>query len=417
VTQANTSNWLTNGRLSDGSIVDIEVVDGAIASVMPGSPERRGTDLDGWLVVPSLGEPHAHLDKALTAERVPNPAGDLMGAIHAWVAAEQRGEFGLDEMTARATLAVRKLVANGVTNIRTHVNVGESDATHVHLRAVMAARAATRHLADIQIVALMHSPLAGSDGAGNRRALREALQLGADLVGGCPHLEDDGDGMIREAMAAALEAGVGMDLHVDETLDPKMLTLRDLARRVSEIGFPHPVTASHCVSLSVQPVDLQRRIASEVAAAGIGVVPLPPTNLFLQGREQPSSMPRGIAPIDVLRSAGVEVALGGDNVQDPFNPVGRSDPFETAALAVMASHQLPGDAFHLVSNGVRKVLGLGAVELTLGRPANPMPADFLVVNAASVREAIADAPADRRVFKGGVEVAVTTTTRRFNDRS
>ena len=208
-----------------------------------------------------------------------------------------------------------------------------------------------------------------------------------------------------------------MDLHVDETLDPKMLTLRDLARRVSETGFPYSVTASHCVSLSVQSADVQRRIAYEVAAAGIGVVPLPPTNLFLQGREQPSSMPRGIAPIDVLRSAGVEVALGGDNVQDPFNPVGRSDPFETAALAVMASHQLPGDAFHLVSNGVRKVLGLGAVELTLGRPANPMSADFLVVNAASVREAIADAPSDRRVFKGGLEVAVTTTTRRFNDRS
>ncbi|NDE80887.1 MAG: hydrolase, partial [Actinobacteria bacterium] len=264
MTQANTSRWLTNGRLANGSTVDIEVVDGAIASVMPGSPERRGMDLDGWLVLPSLGEPHAHLDKALTAERVPNPAGDLMGAIHAWVAAERRGEFGLDEMTARATMAVRKLVANGVTNIRTHVNVGESDATHVHLRAVMAAREATRHLADIQIVALMHSPLAGSDGAGNRRALREALQIGADLVGGCPHLEDDGEGMIREAMAAALEAGVGMDLHVDETLDPKMLTLRDLARRVSETGFPYSVTASHCVSLSVQSVDLQRRIANEV---------------------------------------------------------------------------------------------------------------------------------------------------------
>ncbi|MFZ9443626.1 MAG: hypothetical protein ACO276_06820, partial [Ilumatobacteraceae bacterium] len=111
MTQANTSNWLTNGRLSDGSIVDIEVVDGSIASVTTSSPDHRGSNLDGWLVVPSLGEPHAHLDKALTAERVPNPAGDLMGAIHAWVAAEQRGEFGLDEMTARATMAVRKLVA------------------------------------------------------------------------------------------------------------------------------------------------------------------------------------------------------------------------------------------------------------------------------------------------------------------
>lgn len=415
MSQEKSSTWLTNGRLVEGARVDIEVIDGVIASVEPHDPKapgRVGVGLDGWLVLPALGEPHAHLDKALTAERVPNPAGDLLGAIDAWVEAAKRGEFGLEEMTARAITAIRKLVANGVTVIRTHVNVGESDPTNMHLRAVKAARDSTRQLADVQIVALMHSPLAGVDGAGNRRALRAALNEGADLVGGCPHLESDGAGMIREALAAARDAGVGLDLHVDETLDPRMLTLRDLARQVSDSGFPHPVTASHCVSLSVQPLDVQKLIAKEVAAAGIGVVPLPPTNLFLQGRDQPASMPRGIAPIDVLRTAGVSVAIGGDNVQDPFNPVGRSDPLETAALAVMASHQLPGPAYHLVSNGVREIMGVAPVEVSPGHRA-----DLLVVNAASIREAIADAPADRRVFKAGVEVAVTTTTRRFIDHS
>ena len=406
------SLWLRRGRLRDGSLVDIRVVDGRVAAVEPVSNDRVGSSLDGWLVLPALGEPHAHLDKALTAERVPNPSGDLMGAIGAWVAAEERGEFGLEEMTARAIAAIRKLVANGVTTIRTHVNVGESDPQHVHLRAVRAARDATRHLADVQIVALMHSPLAGAHGAGNRRALREALSMGVDLVGGCPHLESDGAGMIREALSAANEAGVGMDLHVDETLDPNMLTLVELARRVAETGFSRPVTASHCVSLSVQPIEAQHEIARMVSDAGIAVVPLPPTNLFLQGREQPRSMPRGIAPIDVLRESGVSVALGGDNVQDPFNPVGRSDPLETASLAVMAAHQLPDAAYDLVSNGVRRVLGHDAVDTVVGAPA-----DFLVIDAASVREAIADAPLDRRVFKGGREVVVTTTTRRFHDDS
>jgi cytosine deaminase len=404
------SQWLRRGRLRDGSLVDVRVLAGRVTSVEPASNERVGASLDGWLVLPALGEPHAHLDKALTAERVPNPTGDLMGAIEAWVAAEERGEFGVEEMTVRATVAIRKLVANGVTVIRTHVNVGESDADHTHLRAVLAARDATLHLADVQIVALMHSPLAGTAGAGNRRALREALSMGVDLVGGCPHLEADGAGMIREALAAAREAGVGLDLHVDETLDPDMLTLVDLARQVSGSGFSRPVTASHCVSLSVQPIETQREIARMVRDAGIAIVPLPPTNLFLQGREQQRSMPRGIAPIDVLRESGVPVALGGDNVQDPFNPVGRSDPLETASLAVMAAHQLPDAAYDLVSNDVRRVLGHDAADVVVGAPA-----DFLVIDAASVRAAIADAPLDRRVFKGGREVVVTTTTRRFHD--
>jgi len=404
------SHWLRRGRLRDGSLVDFEITGGLVSKVEPASAPGIGTSLDGWLVLPALGEPHAHLDKALTAERVPNPAGDLMGAIEAWVAAEERVEFGVEEMTARAVAAIRKLVANGVTLIRTHVNVGESDGDHAHLRAVRAAREATRHLADVQIVALMHSPMAGTEGAGNRRALREALAIGVDLVGGCPHLEADGAGMIREALAAAGEAGVGLELHVDETLDVDMLTLPELARQVSTSGFAHRVTASHCVSLSVQSVAAQREIARAVSDSGIAVVPLPATNLFLQGRDAPSAMPRGIAPIDLLRESGVSVALGGDNVQDPFNPVGRSDPLETAALAVMAAHQLPDAAFDLVSNGVRRVLDRPEVDVIVGAPA-----DFLLIDAASTREAIADAPSDRRVFRAGREVVVTTSTRRFHD--
>ena len=40
--------------------------------------------MDG-LLLPSMGEPHAHLDKALTADLVPNPGGDLRGAIDSWI--------------------------------------------------------------------------------------------------------------------------------------------------------------------------------------------------------------------------------------------------------------------------------------------------------------------------------------------
>ena len=70
---------------------------------------------------------------------------------------------------------------------------------------------------------------------------------------------------------------------------------------------------------------------------------LPQTNLFLQGRDHPVAMPRGLTAIAALREAGALVAAGADNVQDPFNLVGRSDPLETAALLVMAGHELPHD--------------------------------------------------------------------------
>ena len=81
---------LRNARRSDGSTVDLEITDGHISAVSPcgASPATRvpAEDLAGWLVLPSLAEPHAHLDKACSAETVGNPSGDLDGAIAAWSA-------------------------------------------------------------------------------------------------------------------------------------------------------------------------------------------------------------------------------------------------------------------------------------------------------------------------------------------
>lgn len=407
-----TRRVLRNGRDRSGRPVAIAVDEtGRIVDVGSSVSAVDGdevVDLEGWLLLPSFVEPHAHLDKALTADKVPNPRGDLMGAIEAWIDASNRGVFGLDEMTERAVGALERLLVSGVTHVRTHVNVGDGDPDFVHLRAVQAAAAEMSGLVDVQLVALMHSPLAGPEGAVNRRMLARALELGAHLVGGCPHLEADGPGMIDVAIDAALEAGVGLDLHVDETLDPSMRTLVDLARLVRDRGVDEPVTASHCVSLSMQSRADQESIARSVAAARIGIVPLPQTNLFLQGWDHPTAMPRGIAPIDVLRDHGVVVAAGSDNVQDPFNPMGRSDPLETASLLVMAAHQRPDDALAMVSDRARSVLGVSPVELRVGSIA-----DLVAIDAVSVREAIAEAPADRRVFRSGREVAVTRTSRRI----
>lgn len=403
---------LRDGRDRTGRPVDIAVDDdGVIVEVGPRlvvNVDDDVVDLDGWLLMPSLVEPHAHLDKALTADKVPNPRGDLMGAIDAWVDAATRGVFGLEEMTERAIAALERLVVSGVTHVRTHVNVGEGDPDFVHLRAVQDAIDDMRDVVRVQTVALMHSPLAGSAGATNRRYLAQALAMGADLVGGCPHLEDDGAGMIDVALDAAADAGVGLDLHVDETLDPSMRTLESLARSVMERGVTEPVSASHCVSLSMQDPADQERIARAVAAAGLSIVSLPQTNLFLQGWAHPVATPRGITPIGVLRRHGVLVAAGGDNVQDPFNPMGRSDPLETAALLVMAAHQRPDDALDMVGNEARRVLGLRPVDLVPGSPA-----DLVAIDAASPRAAVAEAPAARRVFLGGREVAVTSTSRRI----
>ncbi len=354
-----------------------------------------------------MAEPHAHLDKALLGDSVPNLTGDLMGAVDAMIAAAGRGHFHFDDTVTRASAALERMLVNGVTVVRSHADVWEGVGSE-NVRAIDTARRAFAGLIDVQIVSLMGGPLTGAAGAGNRAALRLALEHGIDLVGGCPALDPDPVGHIRVLLEAATEAGLPIDFHIDETLDPNMLTLRELARQIHETGFPYGVTASHCVSLAVQSHADQARIAKEVSAAGIAVVALPHTNLFLQGRDHPVGMPRAITPINILREAGVVVVAGADNVQDPFNPMGRCDPLETAALLAMASHQMPGTAFQMVSNDVRSVLGLERVHMNPGDPA-----DFIAVDATSVRSAVADAPG-RRTYRAGRLVAESTWTSRIH---
>ncbi len=397
---------LHNARLEDGRLVNLHINDGYIETITelqkPASPPEGGTDLNGWLVIPSMAEPHAHLDKALTAESVPNPAGDLSGAIEAWISATARGEITYEDTVYRAVEAMRLLVSKGVTAVRTHVNVVSGSRA---LEAVREARNLVQGLIDVQIVALTINPMTGPEGKDNRKALDKAIEIGVDLIGGCPHLDPNPAVLIKDALDLAEDAGIGIDLHVDEMLDDSVLTLHDLAKQVIDRGFENPVTASHCVTLGMQSLKKQKEVSSDVAKANISVLPLPQTNLFLQGREIPTATPRAITAIKSLKDAGVLVAAGGDNVQDPFNLVGRSDPLETASLLILAAHEMPKNAYEMVSVNARKAMGLEKADVS-----PKSLADFVAIDAPSLRGAIADAPMSRKVFKSGVLISSSQQT-------
>jgi len=385
---------ISNALLADGTTTSLRIVGGVVAACDVAAIDGDTLlDAAGRLVLPAMAEAHAHLDKAFLAETVPNPTGDLMGAIVNIEAA--RGRITEADTRTRAERAARLIAANGATAIRTHADLTEANGL-VSVRALINVREALRDLVHIEVIALCGWPILGTAGAATRSLLAQAIALGIDGVGGCPHLEDDPAGANQLFLAAASDAGLPVDLHTDETLDPDRFALEDLADRVLATGFPHRVAASHCVSLVMQPQSAQERVAAKLAAAGISVVTLPSSNLFLQGRDHPVATPRALAPLGVLRRAGVNVAAGADNLQDPFNPVGRGDCLETASLAIMAGHVLPGDAYEMVSTRVRGMMGLPHAGTTVGDVA-----DLVLIGAETVREAIAFGPTLRTVIRAG----------------
>jgi cytosine deaminase len=391
---------LHGATLRDGTRRDVRIVGAridqvdAVGTLAPADGDEV-LDLAGYVLLPAAAEPHAHLDKVLSADIVGVHAHDLLAAIEAWHA--HRETIDADEIAGRATEGARMLLARGATAVRTHVDVGPG----IELRAAEAlvrVREALRDVMDIQVVALSY-PLTGPDGEANVRRLREAADIGVDLIGGAAHIDPDPTGSIEAALRVATEAGLPVDLHMDEhTRDD--LDLSDLAVRARD--FAHAVTASHCVSLGFKPPEVQDDVAREVAAAGVGVVTLPQTNLYLQGREQRTATPRGLTAIAALRAAGALIAAGGDNFQDPFIPIGSGDPLQTAQLLVSAAHLDPDVAYELVSAAARAVMGLEPVLFEQGAPA-----ELLAVRASSLREAVATTTEARLVIHAGRLVART----------
>jgi cytosine deaminase len=392
----------------DGHPVDIVISADRISQVLPAGQGRSSapecTEIvngAGRLVLPAMAEVHAHLDKAFLSEVVPNPTGDLMGAILSMEA--HRHLLGPAETAERAERAARLIVANGATAIRTHADLtAENGLSSVEVLLDLRDRLAAEGLVDMQVVALSGWPVAEASAESDRQLslLRSAIAKGVDLIGGCPHLEDDSVAAVDVFMRLAADHGLPVDLHMDETLDPRRFALPALAEWVLRHRPGVAVTASHCVSLGMQPVEVQNRTAALVAEAGISVVALPSSNLFLQGRDHQQAMPRALTAVAALTAAGVTVAAGADNLQDPFNPVGRGDCLETASLMVMAGHRLPGDAYDSVSGAARRAMGLAPVALDPGDPA-----ELALIPSAGIREAIAFSPSGRAVIHRGRLVA------------
>ncbi len=386
---------LRNARLLDGTVADVTLADGRIAGVGSAAAGTEVIDLDGYVLMPSFVEPHAHLDKALTVSRSVNPTGDLLGAIIAM--GEIAETFTHADFVARAEAALRLHLAFGTTTVRSHVNIGHAFGLRA-LEALVEVRERWRPLVDLELVALVGHPLTGAAGLDLRRAMAE----GADVAGGCPHLDPDPIAGVGACLDIAGELGVPLDLHTDETLNPEMLTLERLADLVTATGFAPGVTASHCVSLGVQPMSTQRRVAEKIAAAGVAIVALPQTNLYLQGRAHPQSTPRGLTAVRALLDAGAIVAAGGDNLRDAFHPVGRGDALEVGALLVTDGHLLVDEALHAVTAAGRAALRRPPVGIAAGSPA-----DLVAVQAVDANEVLGAASPQRMVFRAGRLVART----------
>jgi cytosine deaminase len=204
--------------------------------------------------------------------------------------------------------------------------------------------------------------------------------------------------------------GLPVDLHADEVTDVDLpdddLDIVELARQTLARGLRPTVTASHCVRLGMLPPSRLAPVLELVARAGLGVVTLPITNLYLQGRDHTHAAPRGLTALHAILAAGIPLAAGADNVRDPFNPAGRADPFETTSLLQTAGHLTAEQALRAVTADARAVLGLPRAGVAPGDVA-----DLMLVPDVDLGDVLAGVEDARLVLSGGRVVADTRVQR------
>jgi len=386
-----------------GKPLDILVGEnGRIERVAPGieaGPAVRSVDLKGRLVVPGLVDAHQHLDKT-RLRQLPNPAGNLQGAIAAF-SRYAAGMSGAD-VAARAERTMAACLERGTVAIRSHVNV-DAEAKLRGVEALIALRERWRERMHLQVVAF----LTGSGtraGAPAREWLEEALRLGADVLGVNPNHADRPAEILDLVFELAERHGKPIDLHLDEHLDAGQTYFHAVIERTRARGMAGRVVASHCSALSALEPGEAARVIEGFAAAGIGVIALPAANLFLQGRDATKLAPRGLTRIAELQAAGVPVASASDNIQDPFVPSGSGDLLEIARWTLLAGHLGSNDlgkAFDMISSVPARLLGL---EHDYGIRAGAR-ADLLITDAADPADLVASGPLARTVLVNGRVVA------------
>ncbi|MFF1959549.1 amidohydrolase family protein [Streptomyces sp. NPDC058220] len=376
---------LCGARLTDGRIVDVRLGAGRIEAVgTAGSLTAHGARLDlaGYLLLPAPAEPHAHSDTALTA-----PASD------------RPVSYAPEEVQRRATEAALLQLGHGATALRSHVRIGDAQELG-RMEAVLQARRSLRGLAELTAVAVPRL-LTGVAGADGMAALRDAVRMGAGVAGGCPDLDPDPAGYVEAVLEVAAEHDCPVDLHTDGD-DPARL-----ARLAAMVGGMRPgVTLGPCSGLARLPAGVAARVADQLAAAGVTVVCLPQGGC---GGVERGGAERRVAPVRLLRAAGVRVAAGGGALRDVSNPVGRGDPLESAYLLASQGGMRAADAYGTVSTAARAAMGLPEVRVEAG-----FPAELLAVRGDGI-ESVLSLAYSRIVIHRGRVVARTSAVREYCD--
>ena len=360
---------------------------------------HASTGVPDQLLLPRLVEPHAHLDKAFTWAQAPNLEGTYNGALAANLAEHQTRTTA--RVRDRAERALQQAFRHGIRAIRSHID-SLGPGADCSWEALLDAQSRWQGRITLQLVALLpieHWSTTAGEALAQRVAASGGL-LGGVLVPPCRGRSPRR--ALRHLLKLADQLGCGIDLHIDEAQTGDGEGLLQLLHVLDRTPVQVPITCSHASSLALLPPRRLKGVIARMAAHHLQVVALPLTNGWLLGRKEGRSpLVRPLAPILQLQQGGVRVAVGGDNVQDPWFPGGNFDPLALMSQSLPLAQLAPWDRLGLMpfTTEAARVLEL-PWDGTLQRGA---PADLLILKASTWSETFSQTPSRQLVVRGAFQ--------------
>src|SRR5258705_468912 len=177
---------------------------------------------------------------------------------------------------------------------------------------------------DLQLCAFAQEGILRSPGT--EALLEQALSSGADLIGGCPYNDTDAHAQIDIVFRLAQKFDVDVDFHIDFFDEPDHLDVLYVDEQTVRFGWQGRVAAGHVSELAaLEPARLDE-VAAILKDAGIGVIMLPATDLYLMGRKDVRNPRRGLAPAKRLLAAGGPVPAATNNIPTASTPMAPASP-------------------------------------------------------------------------------------------
>lgn len=308
---------------------DIAVAGGRIAAVAPTVQGAAAEEInaEGGLVTESFVNTHLHLCKVWTLSRMDELAlrdyhGEGMGKAMTAIERAREVKRGLDRdtMIGQARRAAALAALHGNLHVRAFADV-DSIAGVEGVEALLEVRDEFRGIVDIQVVAFPQDGIIKDPGTAE--LMREAMGLGADVVGGIPWIEFTDEEAARHISICfdlAQEFDRDVSMLLDDAGDPSLRTLEMMATEALRRGWQGRALAHHCRAMSQYPLPYFYRLVETLKRAGVGVVSDPHTGPLH-------------ARVKNLIESGVLVSLGQDDISDAYYPFGRNNMLEVAFLA------------------------------------------------------------------------------------